>query len=373
MRKRCWRKLDPTGLVPGGRTGCSKGVVWIAESVKFFNTLGRRLEPFEPLEPGKVGIYTCGPTVYNTVHIGNLRTFLFEDLLCRSLRFLGFEVTQIMNLTDVDDKTIRGAFEKGLALDVYTAPFIASFAADLATLNVVPAAAYPRATHYIDGMQAIIARLLAAGLRLRERRLGLVPHRRRRRLRQALRIQEGRGPGGGAGRERRVRDRGRARLRAVEGRQARRAQLALALGPRTPGLAHRVLGDERRLPRRDFRHPLRRRRQPLPAPRERDRPERVGERRALRAHLAALGAPDRRRPEDVEVAGQLLHSLRPSGAWHLAARPALPADLGALPAEAQLHFRRAGRSARSVDPARRLHRSGRRMPWSFSRKKKSFQ
>ena len=131
--------------------------------VKFFNTLGRRLEPFEPLEPGKVGIYTCGPTVYNTVHIGNLRTFLFEDLLCRSLRFLGFEVTQIMNLTDVDDKTIRGAFEKGLALDVYTAPFIASFAADLATLNVVPAAAYPRATHYIDGMQAIITRLLAAG------------------------------------------------------------------------------------------------------------------------------------------------------------------------------------------------------------------
>ncbi len=131
--------------------------------VKFFNTLGRKLVPFEPLEAGKAGIYTCGPTVYNTVHIGNLRTFLFEDLLCRSLRFLGYEVTQIMNLTDVDDKTIRGAFEKGLALDVYTAPFIDSFAADLATLNVVPAAAYPRATHYIDGMRAIITRLLAAG------------------------------------------------------------------------------------------------------------------------------------------------------------------------------------------------------------------
>ncbi len=131
--------------------------------VKFFNTLGRQLVVFAPLEPGRVGIYTCGPTVYNTVHIGNLRTFLFEDLLCRSLRFLGYEVTQIMNLTDVDDKTIRGAAEKGLPLDVYTAPFIAAFEADLATLNVVPAAAYPRATHYIDGMQAIIARLLAAG------------------------------------------------------------------------------------------------------------------------------------------------------------------------------------------------------------------
>ncbi len=134
-----------------------------AKEVKFFNTLGRKLVPFEPLEAGKVGIYTCGPTVYNTVHIGNLRTFLFEDLLCRSLRFLGFAVTQVMNLTDVDDKTIRGAADKGLELDVYTAPFIAAFEADLATLNVVPAAAYPRATHYIEGMREIIARLLAGG------------------------------------------------------------------------------------------------------------------------------------------------------------------------------------------------------------------
>ena len=135
----------------------------MSTEVRFFNTLGRKLVPFEPLEPGKVGIYTCGPTVYNTVHIGNLRTFLFEDLLCRSLRFLGYEVTQVMNLTDVDDKTIRGAAEKGLELDVYTAPFITAFEADLATLNVVPASAYPRATHYIEGMKKIIARLLAGG------------------------------------------------------------------------------------------------------------------------------------------------------------------------------------------------------------------
>ena len=131
--------------------------------VKFFNTLGRELVAFEPLRPGSVGIYTCGPTVYNHVHIGNLRTFLFEDLLCRSLRFLGFTVTQIMNLTDVDDKTIRGAEEQGVALALFTAPFIDSFKADLGALNVVPAEAYPRATEHIDGMQAIIARLLAAG------------------------------------------------------------------------------------------------------------------------------------------------------------------------------------------------------------------
>ncbi len=96
-------------------------------AVKFFNTLGRELVAFEPLREGAAGVYTCGPTVYNHVHIGNLRTFLFEDLLCRSLRFLGFAVTQIMNLTDVDDKTIRGAEEQGVALDLFTAPFIAAF------------------------------------------------------------------------------------------------------------------------------------------------------------------------------------------------------------------------------------------------------
>src|SRR5579885_1743390 len=93
----------------------------------FYNTLGRELQPFEPMTPGEVRIYTCGPTVYNDVHIGNLRTFLFEDVLRRSLEYLGYRVNQVMNLTDVDDKTIRGANSKGVPLDDYTAPYIASF------------------------------------------------------------------------------------------------------------------------------------------------------------------------------------------------------------------------------------------------------
>ncbi|MEO8277012.1 MAG: cysteine--tRNA ligase [Thermoanaerobaculia bacterium] len=131
--------------------------------VKLYNTLGRKLVPFEPLVAGAASVYTCGPTVYNHVHIGNLRTFLFEDLLCRSLRFLGYDVTQVMNLTDVDDKTIRGAEQAGVALDEFTAPFIASFHADLAALNVAPAQHYPRATKYIAEMQAIIVRLIADG------------------------------------------------------------------------------------------------------------------------------------------------------------------------------------------------------------------
>jgi cysteinyl-tRNA synthetase len=128
-----------------------------------YNTLGRELAPFRPMVPGEAKIYTCGPTVYNDVHIGNLRTFLFEDILRRSLEYLGYRVTQVMNLTDVDDKTIRGANEKGVPLDVFTAPYIASFFRDLGTLHVEPAEIYPRATEHIPEMIAMISRLIASG------------------------------------------------------------------------------------------------------------------------------------------------------------------------------------------------------------------
>jgi len=132
-------------------------------AVRFHNTLGRRLQPFEALEPGRVRLYTCGPTVYNHVHIGNLRTFLFEDLLKRALELLGYEVVHVMNLTDVDDKTIRGAAEQGVTLDQFTAPFIASFFSDLDTLRVERARHYPRATRHVEEMQRMIAALLARG------------------------------------------------------------------------------------------------------------------------------------------------------------------------------------------------------------------
>jgi cysteinyl-tRNA synthetase len=134
-----------------------------ARAVRFYNTLGRRLEPFEPGDPPRVGIYTCGPTVYNHVHIGNLRTFLFEDVLCRALRFLRFEVTQVMNLTDVDDRTIQGAEAAGVSLDEFTAPYIESFHNDLRTLGVVPAAHYPRATEHVAEMIALVERLVERG------------------------------------------------------------------------------------------------------------------------------------------------------------------------------------------------------------------
>jgi cysteinyl-tRNA synthetase len=129
----------------------------------FYNTLGRRLEPFQPLAPGKVSMYTCGPTVYNHVHIGNLRTFLFEDLLRRTLRFLGYRVMHVMNLTDVDDKTIRGAEQAGVSLDQFTEPFVQSFFHDLDTLHVERAELYPRATEHVAEMIRMIERLSERG------------------------------------------------------------------------------------------------------------------------------------------------------------------------------------------------------------------
>ncbi|RMH15345.1 MAG: cysteine--tRNA ligase [Acidobacteria bacterium] len=131
--------------------------------IRFFNTLGRRLEPFRPLEEGLVRMYTCGPTVYDHAHIGNLRAFVFEDLLRRSLRFLGYRVVQVMNLTDVDDKTIRGALERGVSLDEYTRTYIDSFFADLDALHVERAEHYPRATEHIPDMIDMIATLVDRG------------------------------------------------------------------------------------------------------------------------------------------------------------------------------------------------------------------
>ena len=135
-----------------------------ATELLLYNTLGRQLAPFRPLVPGQVRIYGCGPTVYNDVHIGNLRAFLFQDLLRRALRHLGFAVTQVMNLTDVDDKTIHGARAAGLSLDDYTAPFIRSFMADVDSLHLERVEHYPRATEHIAEILELVGRLVAAGV-----------------------------------------------------------------------------------------------------------------------------------------------------------------------------------------------------------------
>ncbi|MHB0913213.1 MAG: cysteine--tRNA ligase [Armatimonadota bacterium] len=133
-------------------------------SIKFYNTLTREKDEFKPLVDKKVGLYTCGPTVYDYAHIGNWRTYLFEDFLRRHLEWRGYEVFHVMNITDVDDKTIRGAIAKGISLDEYTAPFIEAFYEDRDSLNVLPAQVYPRATQTIPEMVEIIRTLMEKGI-----------------------------------------------------------------------------------------------------------------------------------------------------------------------------------------------------------------
>ena len=124
--------------------------------LKLFNTLTRSLVTLEPVEPGRVTMYTCGPTVYNFAHIGNFRTFLFEDLLRRYLESLELDVFQIMNLTDVDDRTINAASERGATLNEHTAEYITAFFEDCEYLRIRKASVYPRATEYVQQMIELV-------------------------------------------------------------------------------------------------------------------------------------------------------------------------------------------------------------------------
>ena len=135
----------------------------MAPKLRLFNTLNRQLEDFEPIEDGLARLYTCGPTIYDYPHIGNYRTFLFEDILRRTLGLFGFQVTQVQNLTDVDDRTIQRANENGVSLREFTDHFAAAFFDDLETLGVEPAEHYPRATDYVPEMVELIKRLEAEG------------------------------------------------------------------------------------------------------------------------------------------------------------------------------------------------------------------
>ena len=133
----------------------------------FYNTEKRIKEIFDPQESGKVKMYTCGPTVYNYAHIGNFRTYIFEDILRKTLKYFGFEVFQVMNLTDVEDKTILSAQKEGIPLDEYTAKFKQAFFEDLKTLHIESAEAYPAATDHIEQMVTMIEKLLSAGVAYR--------------------------------------------------------------------------------------------------------------------------------------------------------------------------------------------------------------
>jgi cysteinyl-tRNA synthetase len=132
-------------------------------NICFFNTLTRRKEIFKPLEDGKTKLYTCGPTVYDFAHIGNFRAFLFEDLLKRWLIQRGFKVTHVMNLTDIDDKTIKGSQKQGIPLRQFTDFYVKAFFEDIKALNIMPADVYPKATDHIPEMVTLIQTLMAKG------------------------------------------------------------------------------------------------------------------------------------------------------------------------------------------------------------------
>ncbi|OQX92141.1 MAG: cysteine--tRNA ligase [candidate division Zixibacteria bacterium 4484_95] len=129
----------------------------------FFNTYSRRREEFKPIESGHVRMYTCGPTVYGPAHLGNFRTYMFEDLLRRFLIYKGYKVTQVMNLTDVDDKTIRDSNARGISLEEHTIEYKEMFFRDIDRLNIQRAEYYPSATEHINEMVELVQKLLDKG------------------------------------------------------------------------------------------------------------------------------------------------------------------------------------------------------------------
>ena len=135
--------------------------------LRIYNTMSRKIELFEPIDSSKVGMYTCGPTVYDYAHIGNFRAYVWEDLLHRYLKFKGYDVVQVMNLTDVDDKTIRRSRELGIPLDKYTQKYKEAFFEDIDTLGIERAQYYPEATKHIEEMVSLIEKLLEKGIAYR--------------------------------------------------------------------------------------------------------------------------------------------------------------------------------------------------------------
>ncbi len=129
--------------------------------LKFHNTLTGRLEEFRPMREDEVGMYYCGPTVWNLPHVGNLRSAVFVDVLRRHLKFKGFKVHHVMNITDVDDRIINQATERGVSIDEFTAPFVEAYWQDFDLVGCERPEIAPRATHHIPEMVAIIERLLA--------------------------------------------------------------------------------------------------------------------------------------------------------------------------------------------------------------------
>ena len=133
-------------------------------TLRLYNTMTRSVDPLEPLEEGRLRVYACGPTIYDYAHIGNFRSFTVYDLLHRYLEWKGYDVRFVMNLTDVDDKTIDAAVEEGLTVREYTRPYGDAFLGEAEALGIRPADSYPVATEFVPRMVELVERLLEKGL-----------------------------------------------------------------------------------------------------------------------------------------------------------------------------------------------------------------
>ncbi len=326
-------------------------------AIRLFNTYSREIEEFAPIEPPLVKMYTCGPTVYNHAHIGNFRAYVFEDLLQRHLEARGFKVHRVMNLTDVDDKTIRNSRAAGLPLAQFTRQFKEAFFEDLRTLRIQPAADFPAATEprYIERMIAMIEELANHGIAYQAEdgsvyfrlsrfpEYGQLAHLNLDELRPTGRISnddyekesigdfalwkawdEADGDVGwdspwGRGRP---------------GWHIECSAMAIALlGPELDihcgGVDNIFPHHEAEIAQSEMLHG-----------------------QEIRPLLAPLRAPHGAGAEDGQVRRELLHPARPHGPGLDRARNPLRADLRQLPAAAQFHFRRADRRAQRAGPHR---------------------
>jgi cysteinyl-tRNA synthetase len=132
-------------------------------ALRFYNTLTRMKEEFRTIHPGEVRMYTCGPTIYDFAHIGNFRAYVFGDIVRRYLEYKGYRLTYVMNITDVDDKTIKGSQKEDIPLSEYTQRYREAFFQDIRSLNIKPASVYPEATAHIPEMEALVKTLLEKG------------------------------------------------------------------------------------------------------------------------------------------------------------------------------------------------------------------
>ena len=284
--------------------------------LKLTNTLTGNSKFSLPWMDHTVRMYTCGPTVYNYVHIGNLRTYVFEDILRRHLRSKGWKLKHVMNITDIDDKIIKRSIETGQDIKTYTDPYTRAFFEDCEKLRIQKPDVITPATDYIPEMIDIVNRLLESGYAYREGdsiyyRISRFPDYGRlsrfdkRELKVGARID--------ADEYEKEEPRDFVLVESAEGRQGATMGGAIRRGPSR--LASGVFGHGDETSWRHARHPLRRRGQHLSASRKRNRSKRGRHGQAVRAVLGSRRAPAGRWRKDGEVERELLYASRLFEKW----------------------------------------------------------